>query len=261
MYTTYGTGFGKFSQTYHIGTRKYGHKLGHQEQKEKKTPTRRKPYGFLNTRIPSIAPDLYVENDMEATINVTTKENLDFLYRSAMKYAQLLDVELPNHPTGRTSTREKICLLYNALDSIVSHHVNLELVGDRLQFCIYHFHEWPDYTLFLIPIDFTERVKGEIKRITLEFIRRFIKYHRMMDITDTPYFEMSEVCIDYVDFEQLDEEEKKDLYRKEKLFRSMRKGESTGNCAGCTPRLSVGIWKNISATVILPAIRKKDFWN
>lgn len=86
MYTTNGTGFGKFSQTYHIGTRKYGHKLGHQEQKEKKTPTRRKSYGFLNTRIPSIAPDLYVENDMEATINVTTKENLDFLYRSAMKY-------------------------------------------------------------------------------------------------------------------------------------------------------------------------------
>lgn len=30
-----------------------------------------------------------------------------------------------------------------------------------------------------------------------------------MDITDTPYFEMSEVCIDYVDFEQLDEEEKR----------------------------------------------------
>ncbi|UVQ23603.1 hypothetical protein NXX60_05925 [Bacteroides thetaiotaomicron] len=88
MYTTYGTGFGKFSQTYHIGTRKYGHKPGHQEQKEKKTPSRRKPHGFLNTRIPSIAPDLYVENDRDVTVNVTTKENLDFLYRSAMKYAQ-----------------------------------------------------------------------------------------------------------------------------------------------------------------------------
>ena len=82
MYTTYGTGFGKFSQTYHIGTRKYGHKPGHQEQKEKKTPSRRKPHGFLNTRIPSIAPDLYVENDRDVTVNVTTKENLDFLYRS-----------------------------------------------------------------------------------------------------------------------------------------------------------------------------------
>ena len=72
MYTTYGTGFGKFSQTYHIGTRKYGHKPGHQEQKEKKTPFRRKPHGFLNTRIPSIAPDLYVENDRDVTVNVTT---------------------------------------------------------------------------------------------------------------------------------------------------------------------------------------------
>ena len=28
MYTTYGTGFGKFSQTYHIGTRKHGRKPG-----------------------------------------------------------------------------------------------------------------------------------------------------------------------------------------------------------------------------------------
>ena len=83
MYTTYGTGFGKFSQTYHIGTRKYGHKPGHQEQKEKKTPSSRKPHGFLNTRISSIAPDLYVENDRDVTVNVTTKENLDFLYRSA----------------------------------------------------------------------------------------------------------------------------------------------------------------------------------
>ena len=84
MYTTYGTGLGKFSQTYHIGTRKYGHKPGYQKQKEKKTPSRRKPHGFLNTRIPSIAPDLYVENDRDVTVNVTTKENLDFLYRSAM---------------------------------------------------------------------------------------------------------------------------------------------------------------------------------
>ena len=89
-------------QTYHIGTRKYGHKPGHQEQEEKKTPSGRKPHGFLNTRIPSIAPDLYVEDDRDVTVNVTTKENLDFLYRSAMKYAQLLNTELPYHPKGRT---------------------------------------------------------------------------------------------------------------------------------------------------------------
>lgn len=224
MYTTYGTGYGKSGQTYHIGTRKHGHKPWNQEQKEKKASSRRKPYGFLNKRIPSIAPDLYVENDMDTTVNVTTKENLDFLYRSAMKYAQLLDVELPYHPEGRISTREKICLLYNALDSVVSHHVNLELVGNKLQFCIYHFHEWPDYTLFFMPIDFTEKLHGEIKRVTLEFIRRFIRHHRMLDITDTPYYEMSEGYTDYVEYEKLDEEDRKHLIEKDRLFRSYTKG-------------------------------------
>ena len=46
MYTTNGTGFGKFSQTYHIGTRKYGHKLGHQEQKEKENSHPQKALWF-----------------------------------------------------------------------------------------------------------------------------------------------------------------------------------------------------------------------
>jgi hypothetical protein len=52
-----------------------------------------------------------------------------------------------------------------------------------------------------------------------------------------------------------------DAYERKSFSDHMRKGESIGSCAGCTPELSVGIWKNISATVILPAIRKKDFWN
>ena len=85
MYTTYGTGFEKFSQTYHIGTRKYGHKPGHQEQKEKKTPSCRKPHGFLNTRIPSIAPDLYVENDRELLREDPYAEYPDFPAEYRMK--------------------------------------------------------------------------------------------------------------------------------------------------------------------------------
>lgn len=44
------------------------------------------------------------------------------------------------------------------------HIMSTELVAGRLQFCIYHFHEWPDYTLFLIPIDFAEKLHGEIKK-------------------------------------------------------------------------------------------------
>lgn len=224
MYTTYRTGYGKSGPADHIGNRRYGHKPGSTKQEEKKASPRRKPHGFLNTRVPPIAPDLYVENDADTVINVTTKENLDFLYRSAMKYAQLLEVELPYHPEGRTSIREKICQLYNALDSVVSHHLNLELVGGRLQFCFYHFHDWPDYTLLFMPIDFTEKLHGEIKKVTLEFIRRFVRHHRMSDITETPYYEMSEGYIDCVELEKMDEEERKELLEKDRLFRSYEKG-------------------------------------
>ena len=61
-------------------------KLRHQKQEKKKNSLLQKALCFLNTRIPSIIPYLYVENNRDVTVNVTTKENLDFLYRSAMRY-------------------------------------------------------------------------------------------------------------------------------------------------------------------------------
>lgn len=64
----------------------YSIKLRHQKQEKKKNSLLQKALCFLNTRIPSIVPDLYVENNKNVTVNVTTKENLDFLYRSAMRY-------------------------------------------------------------------------------------------------------------------------------------------------------------------------------
>lgn len=64
----------------------YSIKLRHQKQEKKKNSLLQKALCFLNTRIPSIVPYLYVENNKNVTVNVTTKENLDFLYRSAMRY-------------------------------------------------------------------------------------------------------------------------------------------------------------------------------
>ena len=64
----------------------YSIKPGHQKQEKKKNSLLQKALCFLNTRIPSIVPYLYVENNRDVTVNVTTKENLDFLYRSAMRY-------------------------------------------------------------------------------------------------------------------------------------------------------------------------------
>lgn len=225
MYTAYRTSIRESGTAYHIRTRTNGNKQGNRQKEKKKNSTGRKPYGFLKTRIPSLAPDMYVETDTDTKVNVTTKENFDFLYRSAVKYAQLMDMELPYHPERKTSIREKIGLLYDALDSILSHHINLELVEGRLQFCIYHFHEWPEYTLFWLPIDFTEKLNGGLKKITLEFIRRFIKHHCMLDITETLYYEMIEGYMDCIDTKDLDEEEMKEVQKQINLFYSYNKGK------------------------------------
>ena len=64
----------------------YSIKLRHQKQEKKKNSLLQKALCFLNTRIPSIVHNLYVENNRDVTVNITTKENLDFLYRSAMRY-------------------------------------------------------------------------------------------------------------------------------------------------------------------------------
>lgn len=80
--------------------------------------------------------------------------------------------------------------LYKAVDSILPQHVNLEQKDGVLYFCLYQFHDWED-SLYWIPLDFTEKLPKQLKRITLEFIRRFSHHHGMQDITETYYYEMA----------------------------------------------------------------------
>ena len=72
---------------------------------------------------------------------------------------------------------------------------------------------------------------------------------------------MSEVCIDYVDLNSLMRKRKR-ICTERKAFQVIWKRENPQETVpGCTPGLSVGIWRTYPSTVILPAIRKKDFWN
>lgn len=73
-------------------------------------------------------------------INLTTRENFDFLYRSALRYSGLVGLRLPFRPT-RKSPRMNIIKLYRAMDTILPEHVNLEEENGRLYFCLYRFHE------------------------------------------------------------------------------------------------------------------------
>lgn len=178
---------------------------GDKQQKEKKAPPTRKHNGFLTEKIQPMAPNYYTEStETDKMVNVTTKKNFDFLYHSALRYAKLMNVELPFRKKKGGTTRINIINLYNTMDNLLPEHINIEVKDGRLYFCVYRFHDWPDLTLFWIPLDFTKKLPRQLKRITLEFIQRFIQHHGLQDIRETYYYEMG---IDYLeDYQSYDEQ-------------------------------------------------------
>lgn len=201
------------------------HQSGYQPQEEKKTAPSRKRNGFLTERIRPFAPDYQVESEEDSIrkINVTTNENFDYLYHSALRYAKLMNVELPFQQKKGGNARMNIINLYKAMDNLLPEHINLEITGGRLHFCLYRFHKWPDYTLFWIPLDFTRSLPRLLKRITLEFIRQFVRHHGLQAITETGYYDMA---IDYLeDYPNYDEEaSQQDVRQYARLAKSYQEG-------------------------------------
>ena len=160
--------------------------------KKTEVATGRKRNAFLTGKVPSIATDYYMESQTDETEkNLTTSENFDFLYRSALRYAGLAGIKLPFRPRKGGSPRMNIAGLYRAMDEALPEQVNLEEKAGRLYFCLYRFHEWPDYTLFWIPIDFIEKISVPVRGIVREFIRRFIRHHGLNMVNETWYYELA----------------------------------------------------------------------
>lgn len=172
------TGFGTANRP---RTRKPdGHQPGDVAQKRKAFAATRCSNGFLTKRIHPVAPDYCIEGANGIRTNLTTPESFDYLYRSAVNYARLLDVRLPFPKTSRSRCpRLDIVRLFEVMDNLVPESVNLEVVEDKLAFCLYRHHDWPDHTLFWIPLDFTRKLSTQTKRLVLEFIRLFIRHHRL----------------------------------------------------------------------------------
>ena len=170
----------------------HGHKLGNNKAEKKTASTARKRNGFLTGRLLPVASGLHVETDGVKT-DVATMANLDYLYRSAANYAELLGVRLKFN-VKRYVEHPKLGMaeLYKAFDRIVPENVNIEIDGDRLAFCLYSFNDWPEYEVLWLPLDFTEKLSKGVRRVTLEFIRRFARHHGMWSITSLYHFSTAE---------------------------------------------------------------------
>ena len=118
---------GEFGRPYYQRSRMHRCQPGNKQQEKKKAAARRGYNDFLTGRILPIAPDYYMEFDEEKKINLTTKENFDYLYRSALKYAGLAGVELPFHKS-KAAPRINISNLFKAMDDIFPENINLEAV-------------------------------------------------------------------------------------------------------------------------------------
>lgn len=224
MQTALRTTIGEFGTPYYQRSPMHRCQPGDKRQEEKKTAARRSHNDYLMGRILPIAPDYYADVGEEEKVNLTTEENFEYLYRSAQRYAQLAEVKLPFRKC-KGSPKQNISNLCKILESTISENINLEIIGGRLHFCLFGYHAWPDYTLFWMPLDFTEKLPKQLKRITLEFIRRFIRHHGIQDITDTSYYEMAR---DYLsDYGNYDEEATpKEIKSKVKLMHSYDTGKA-----------------------------------
>lgn len=199
---------------------------GDKPAEKKKTAAHGKHHGFLTEKIRPFTPDYHIimDEDTGETLNLTTLENFDYLHRSALRYTQLMGINLPFRKKKGDSPRMNIVKLFKTLENILPEYINLEIVDGRLHFCIYRFHKWPDYRLFWIPIDFTEKLPCGLRKITLEFIRRFVQHHGLQDITDTYYYDMSVEYLEYYgNFDENAGPEKIKSY--ESLAKSYQKGK------------------------------------
>lgn len=220
----------------------YPHKHRGGEKKEKSPAPKRGNNGFLTGRIlPVVSPEVKLSTD-QGEINVATAENYRHLLACAEHYAKLTG-QLLKVKKGRNHSHS-ISLLYDALDTLIPQHLNIEEDEGKLHFLLFDYHKWDDYTFFWLPIRFAESLPPKLRRITLTFIHRFVRHHRLSSVTDMPFF-------DYVADYLMNLEDDGDLTTKQRR-KIISCAESYTGGAICRKLQKVhekGYYKNLSRTI------------
>lgn len=139
-------------------------------------------HDFLKTTINAIAPKKIEWETSERTVDLITEENYRYLLDSVRNYAGLIGRELVHIPGY--SLCESIANLYKELDKLTAEEVNFEVNQNRLTFCLYRYHRWPDWTFHWLPVSFIDILTGKLKRIAISFIHEFALHNGMTYLTD-----------------------------------------------------------------------------
>jgi hypothetical protein len=154
------------------------------EQGKKNYGAQRCCNSFLKAVFTPIAPQAVTRLWNEVEYNYITKDNYDYLLASALNYASLLGVELKHNP-GK-SPGEGISNIYDELDGIIGNiNLNIETNGDKLQFVLWKYHPWEEYTFYWLPVKFAESLNPKLKKIALSFIHQFIHSNGMITTNES----------------------------------------------------------------------------
>lgn len=114
---------------------------------------------------------------------LVTRSNYEYLRDSYFRYAQLLGRKAPHDP-GR-AIGEGISNLYDEMVALVGHkRVNIDYQDDKLFFTLWEGHEWPDWTLYWIPVRFIEKLNPRLRRIAVTFLHGLMNSNGLSVLND-----------------------------------------------------------------------------
>ena len=107
---------------------------------------------------------------------------------------------------------------------MVPQEINFEVYQDRLTFCLYEYHSWPEWTFHWLPVSFIDRLEGPLKRIAITFIHEFARSNGMSYLDEWGDLEWVLEWMDgYASGPDPDKEERKEYRR---TIRSYCKGHA-----------------------------------
>ena len=179
-------------------------------------------HDFLRTEFPGLTPTKIERETNEGCVDLLTEENYRYLLECVRHYAGLLGREL-RHTSGETLCGSFVNL-YKELAALVPQEINFEVYQDRLTFCLYEYHSWPEWTFHWLPVSFIDRLEGPLKRIAITFIHEFAQSNGMSYLDEWGDLEWVLEWMDgYASGPNPDKEERKEYRR---TIRSYCKGHA-----------------------------------